>query len=59
MGPTWGRMLGLWCDTNHPALAEFPTEPNCDWQWTELVRNARALNLDRLPHELQPLVQGD
>jgi hypothetical protein len=21
MGPTWSRMLGLWCDTNHPALA--------------------------------------
>ena len=56
MGPTWGRMLGLWCDTNHPALAEFPTEPNCDWQWTELLRNTRAINLDGLPRALQPIV---
>jgi hypothetical protein len=58
MGPTWSRMLGLWCDTHHPALAEFPTEANCDWQWTELVRNTCAVNLDRLPHGLQPMVQA-
>jgi hypothetical protein len=56
MGPTWSRMLGLWCDTNHPALAEFPTEPNCDWQWTELLRNTRAVNLDQLPRALEPIV---
>ena len=30
MGPTWSRILGLWCDTNSPALAEFPTDANCD-----------------------------
>ena len=57
MGPTWSRMMGLWCNTNHPALAGFPTEANCDWQWTELVNDARAVNLDRLPHALQPIVQ--
>lgn len=56
MGPTWSRMLGLWCETNHPALAEFPTDVNCDWQWTELLRNTRAVNLDRLPAGLQPIV---
>lgn len=58
MGPTWSRMLGLWCNTNSPALAEFPTEPNCDWQWTELLRNTRAVNLDRLPAGLQPIVSA-
>jgi hypothetical protein len=58
MGPAWSRMLGLWCDVRHPALAEFPTEANCDWQWTEILRNTRAVNLDRLSHKLQPLVQA-
>ena len=58
MGPTWSRMLGLWCDVKHPALAEFPTETHCDWQWTELTRNSRAINLDRLPRALQPIVQA-
>jgi hypothetical protein len=58
MGPGWSRMLGLWCDTNHPALAGFPTEPNCDWQWTEIVRRVCAVNVDRLPRRLQPIVQA-
>ncbi len=58
MGPTWTRMLGLWCDTKHPALAEFPTEANCDWQWTELLRNTRAVNLDHLPKNLRPIVSA-
>jgi len=57
MGPQWGRALGLWCDTAHPALAAFPTEAYCDWQWSGLVHRARAINLDGLPRELQPIVQ--
>src|SRR5471030_829957 len=57
MSPAWSRMLGLWNDAHHPALAEFPTEASCDWQWSELVDRARAVNLDRLPRSLQPIVQ--
>jgi alpha-L-fucosidase len=57
MGPAWSRMLGLWINSKHPALAKFPTEAHGDWQWIELVRNARAVNLDRLPRALQPTVQ--
>jgi beta-galactosidase len=58
MNPAWSRMLGLWCDTNSPALAEFPTEANCDWQWTQIIRGVRAVNLDRLPRGFQPIVQA-
>ncbi len=57
MNPAWGRMLGLWIDHKHPALANFPTESFNNWQWTELVRGTRAVNLDRLPKDLQPIVQ--
>lgn len=56
MGPAWGRMLGTWNDTRHPALAGFPTENHFDWQWAELIRNVRAVNLDRLPPQLEPIV---
>lgn len=56
MSPQWGRMLGLWCDTNHPALAGFPTEANCDWQWTQITKGTRAVNIGRLPRELKPVV---
>ena len=57
MNPAWGRMLGMWIDAKHPALAAFPTENYNGWQWTEIVRGARAINLDRLPKDLQPIVQ--
>lgn len=58
MNPAWSRMLGLWCDTNHPALAEFPTEPNCDWQWTQITRGVRPVNLEKLPRGLTPIVSA-
>lgn len=57
MNPAWSRMLGLWIDAKHPALSDFPTENFNDWQWTEIVKNARAINLDKLPKNLQPIVQ--
>ncbi len=57
MNPGGAWMLGLWCDANHPALAGFPTESNCDWQWVDLLGGVRALNLDMLPRQLQPIVQ--
>lgn len=56
MNPQWGRMLGLWSDTDHPALAGFPTEANCDWQWTQITKGTRAVNLGQLPRELKPIV---
>lgn len=56
MGPAWSRMLGLFNHTRHPALALFSTEPSFDWQWSEIVRGARAVNLDRLPRQLEPIV---
>ncbi len=57
MNPAWGRMLGMWIDNKHPALAAFPSENYNGWQWTEIVRSARAVNLDKLPRDLQPIVQ--
>jgi len=57
MNPAWGRMLGLWIDVKHQALANFSTDSFFDWQWTEIVKNARAINLDKLPKNLQPIVQ--
>ncbi|CAN7263149.1 discoidin domain-containing protein [Pseudoduganella sp. LjRoot289] len=57
MNPAWGRMLGVWVDHRHAALAQFPTEAFNDWQWTELVAGTRALNMDKLPPGLQPIVQ--
>ncbi len=54
--PRFDAMLGLLCETNHPALAEFPTDKNCDWQWTPLVNNVRSVNLSGAPRSLRPIV---
>jgi hypothetical protein len=54
--PRFDAFLGLLCDTNHPALAEFPTDKNCDWQWTPLINGVRAINLTAAPRELRPIV---
>jgi hypothetical protein len=61
MGPAWGRMLGLWIDLDiselkSQALTGFPTSSAFDWQWAEVIRNVRAVNLDRLNPELEPVV---
>lgn len=57
MNPNGPWMLGLWCDPKHPALAGFPTESNCDWQWTGLFPGLHAVNIETLPRDLQPIVQ--
>jgi beta-galactosidase len=58
MNPKLSAMLGLWCDANHPALAAFPTEGFCDLQWAEIVRNVRAINIEKSPPELRPIVSA-
>ena len=61
MSPAWGRMLGLWIDlkmeeTKSWALMAFPSSSYFDWQWAEIIHNVRAVNLDNLPAELEPVV---
>jgi hypothetical protein len=61
MGPAWGRMLGLFIDRpiselKSHVLDGFPTSSHFDWQWAEIIDGVRAVNLDRLPAELEPVV---
>jgi hypothetical protein len=50
--------LGLLVDSKSPALAEFPTENFCDWQWTDIINNVRAINIENAPPQLLPAVQA-
>jgi hypothetical protein len=61
MFPAWSRMLGLWIDkkpgeSRANMLNAFPSGPNFDWQWAQIIQGVRAVNLDRLPLELEPVV---
>jgi hypothetical protein len=56
--PKFDAMMGLWCDAAHPALAGFPTESSCDWEWAPLVDEVRSVNLRRAPANLKPIVSA-
>jgi beta-galactosidase len=61
MGPAWGRMLGLWIQKNSGTskdymLSGFMTSTHFDWQWAEIIRGVRAINMDSLPAEVDPVV---
>jgi len=61
MGPGWGRMLGLWIDRKQGesrahTLDGFPTNEYFDWQWAQIISSVRAINMDRLPTEVEPVV---
>ncbi|MGB3850160.1 MAG: sugar-binding domain-containing protein [Tunicatimonas sp.] len=49
--------LGILCDPNHPALANFPTDYYSDWQWWDAMTHANAIITDDLSTELRPIVR--
>jgi hypothetical protein len=57
MNPNGAWMLGLLCAAEHPALAGFPTEAHCDWQWIDIAGNAQALRMKEIDAKIDPLVQ--
>jgi len=49
--------LGILCDPNHPAFAQFPTDHYANWQWFHLLKNSRPIVLDSMPKDYRPLLQ--
>ena len=54
--PSPGTM-GLLMDPRHPALTDFPSESHTNWQWWHLIKNSRAVSLDRAAASYRPIVQ--
>lgn len=48
--------MGILCQPNHPALADFPTEEHSDWQWRDICVNAVTMNLDSISATTEPIV---
>lgn len=46
--PKQAGTMGILCDPRHPALSLFPTDSHSDWQWWQLVKNAKVMVLDSL-----------
>ncbi|MGB7396063.1 MAG: sugar-binding domain-containing protein [Pricia sp.] len=49
--------LGILCDPEHPALADFPTEYHSNWQWWDAMSHSNAIILDDFSPELRPIVR--
>lgn len=49
--------LGILVEPSHPLLRNFPTANHSDWQWADIVKNARPFILDATPKDYRPIVQ--
>jgi hypothetical protein len=49
--------LGILCNPQHPALAEFPTEYHSNWQWWDAMSHSGAIDLTTFPSGIKPIVR--
>ena len=49
--------LGILCNPNHPAFADFPTDFHSNWQWWDAMSYSNGIILDEFTQELQPIVR--
>ncbi|MEJ2615970.1 MAG: hypothetical protein P8Z35_13505 [Ignavibacteriaceae bacterium] len=59
---SWFKMrpphtLGILCDPNNPAFADFPTEFHSNLQWWEILDRQQVMNLELFPPDFKPLIQ--
>ncbi len=54
--PKQAATMGVLCNPNDPALAEFPTDMHSDWQWWDLNTNSTTLVIDSIP-QVHPIVE--
>lgn len=51
------RTMGILCDPEHKALADFPTDSYSNWQWWDVMLNSKTMVINSLPSTLKPVVQ--
>ena len=54
--PNQAGTMGILCNPEHPALADFPTDCHTDWQWWDIVKNSKTMVLDSLPR-VTPIIE--
>lgn len=51
------QTLGILCDPRNPVFQSFPTSYHTDWQWWAPIHQSAAMVLDKLPPQLNSIVQ--
>lgn len=49
--------LGCLIHADQPVFEHFVTEKNIDWQWWDILTNARVIEMQEMPTELRPFIQ--
>jgi len=49
--------MGVLCDPTHPALASFPTEAHSNWQWWDVMRPSKVMDLDGMQPRPESIVR--
>jgi len=49
--------LGILCNPNQPALADFPTEYHSNWQWWDAMSHSNAIMFAAVSPEIKPIVR--
>lgn len=55
--PNQPGTMGILCDPSHPSLAYFPTQMHSNWQWWDICKSAKTMELDSLKEHMQPIVR--
>lgn len=54
----WPPMtLGCLIDSEHAVFADFVTASHTDWQWWDILNNAKVIEMQDAPRELRPFIQ--
>ncbi len=54
----WPPMtIGCLMQDEHPALGDFPTSYHTDWQWWDILTNAKVIEMQSAPAALRPFIQ--
>jgi hypothetical protein len=55
--PNQPGTMGILCNPAHPALEYFPTEMHANWQWWDICKSGKTLDLDSFDLPVQPIVR--
>lgn len=54
--PKQAGSMGILCNSEHPALSDFPTGNHTDWQWWHLLKNSKTLIVDSIA-PVSPIIE--
>ena len=54
--PNQPGTMGVLCNPCHPALKNFPTEQHSNWQWWDLCKHSKTMQLDSIENQIDVIV---